>query len=145
MAKKVEPVKNYVHLRFNNIDTLKKVDEVFATGIYSSKNELINRCVDMSIDEVLNTVRGKHEKLYREHESKCDELAHELHRRGKKWDSMLKELSINDMVTEKLLCTLFNMLVYQHQGKLLSQEDIERGIYTELPKFLQDIVRELSH
>lgn len=146
MAKKVEKIlkDNRFSFRISNIETYNKINEIMATGIYSSKNELISRCVEMSIDEVLNTVQGKHQKLYREHESKCEELSHELHRRGKKWDNQLKELSINDVVNEKLLCTLFNMLIYQHAGKHLSIEDIQRGIYSDLPPFLQGLVQELS-
>lgn len=137
---KEKKYENRANFRITNIDTLNKFNEVMESGLYSSKNELVNKCIEMSIDEVLNSAKGKYEKLYKDYDNKLAEFEHSFNSKMKKFTNAFKELQLDVYANSKLSSTLYAILIALMQGSKLQESDIAKGLYAEEPPFITELL-----
>lgn len=142
MAKKID--NKPIMLRLNNIDVLTMINEIEATGIYKSKNELINKMLEYGAPEVYNRVFKKN--TYTKSTGGIELLIEKLDNieaRQKRRTGTENEIFSLLSIIEFLTTTLLNIEISKAEGRTVSADGITAGIYATLPEKLEKLKSQL--
>lgn len=126
-------VNNRLYIRVYNENQLKDMDGLIASKKYSSKSEIIGKCIDIALPLL---VSGKADLKGKTDENVSLDLL-------KKQSATLRDLSVVINVSFNLLQSLFTQKGLELDGKRTNAYDLNNGVYEQLPDHYQDILSEL--
>lgn len=132
--------KNHLSVRIESVEVMKMMDSLSKRkDAYKSKNEIINRALEMAIPELYNAVFEKKVKKTtqesKEIEEKKDLVAIK---------NMVGQLSIQLNMIEYLATFLYNAVAAKAEGIDITKEYIESGVLEQLPENLAEVKREMT-
>lgn len=136
----MDRTKNHLSVRIESVEVMKMMDALSKRkDAYKSKNEIINRALEMAIPELYNAVFEKKVKKTtqesKEIEEKKDLVAIK---------NMVGQLSIQLNMIEYLATFLYNAVAAKAEGIDITKEYIESGVLEQLPENLAEVKREMT-
>lgn len=142
---KQKKFKNSFHLRIYDLETLKSVNELIQTGTFDSANDLLNRAVQLGIEQIYLEY-GKKKALAppptinEPDSSKLDTAVHILREN----EVLTQDIFIMMNVIESLSATVLNVMRASNNGEEITDKLIESGYYSELPPYYLEIKEQLT-
>lgn len=136
MAKKdvkENELKNRFSVTIRNENLIHEIDGLIASKRFSSKKEVINKCVEIAVPLL---VSGKADFTKTEKGNDVADIV-------KKQSATLRDLSVIVNIMFNLLQSLFTERALTLDGKQTNADDLMNGIYENLPPHYQDILSEL--
>ena len=127
---KKEPF-NRIYTTIKNIDLVKDMEGLIASGKYGSKSEIIAKCVELAMP----LLTGERTETNKSKNDGVDLI--------KKQSALLRELTVISNLTFNLLQSIFTERALTLEGKRTNAEDFKNGIYENLPEHYQAILSEL--
>lgn len=136
----MDRTKNHLSVRIESVEVMKMMDALSKRkDAYKSKNEIINRALEMAIPELYNAVFEKKVKKTtqesKEIEEKKDLVAIK---------NIVGQLSIQLNMIEYLATFLYNAVAAKAEGIDITKEYIESGVLEQLPENLAEVKREMT-
>lgn len=136
----MDRTKNHLSVRIESVEVMKMMDALSKRkDAYKSKNEIINRALEMAIPELYNAVFEKKVKKTtqesKEIEEKKDLVAIK---------NMVGQLSIQLNMIEYLATFMYNAVAAKAEGIDITKEYIESGVLEQLPENLAEVKREMT-
>lgn len=134
-------MKNSFHLRIYDLEVLKSLNELFATGNYESMNEFLNYALSIGVEKIYLEL-GKRKLLTQDREipelpdSKKLERLISLSERHK---IMLEDTMILMNSVEGLVASVYAVQRAEVSGEPMSTELMDSAYLTKLPPAYQDI------
>lgn len=138
MKKNEEKAKNRVSLRVENLEMLEMLDSLEAKGAYRSKNEILNRAVEIGLPVLYNAIFSK-KQMKTQEKNDVD---------GAKDVAAIKNIVVQQSITlnmlEYLLATLYNIEAARAEGVEVTREFLESGCLEQLPANLAEVKKEMT-
>lgn len=134
MTKKNENVKNRIYVRVYNEEQIKEMDGLIASERFSSKSEIIGKCIDIALPLLTSGKTSLPQK-----NSSADVSSDLL----KKQSAILKEISVISNLTFNLIQSIFTERALSLSGKQTTADDLNNGVYENLPDYYQNLLAEL--
>ena len=144
MSKKIE--NKPIMLRLNNVDVLTMINEIDKANIYKSKNELINKMLEYGAPELYNRVFNKSNYTKSTTTNGIELLLSKLNdieTHQKKRAGAENEIFSLLTIIEFLTTTLLNIEIAKIEGKGVSVDGINAGLYATLPAQLENLKSQL--
>lgn len=139
----MDKVKNHLSIRIQRSDVLDMMDALCAkNGAYKSKNELINRALELAIPELYNAYFAK--KVAPITMPSQSEVPKTLAKDVAALKNMLSQQSIELNMIEYLCAFLYNVVAAKAEGIEITKEFIESGVFEQLPANLEEVKREMT-
>ena len=126
---------NRIYTTIKNIDDVRNMEGLIASGRYGSKSEIIAKCVEIALPLLLN---GKASLQARENDVEKTTLE-TVKRQG----AILRDMSVITNITFNLVSSLFAERGLNLDGVRTNGADLRGGMYEQLPEHYQAILDEL--
>lgn len=123
--------------RLYNKETIKKLEEIHATGRYATKNDLYQEVMKLGLENLHAKVFGKGKESLVENTREKD--YEELMKSIAFAKMSVDELYVHTAMIKHLVTTMFNVQVSLLDGERVDRTLIETGALSILPKNLQEI------
>lgn len=140
--KKNDIKKNRFLIRINDDDTLTYFYDLLNSGLFSSQNELLNRCLERGVPEIY--------KEYFKNYPKGFERASALEMEEVRTQKELKELrlTVDELfvmmnILESLVATIYNAQLKAIDGEPITVDMFESGLLADLPEYLASVKNEM--
>jgi len=142
--KKPDIKKNTFLVRVGDDDTLTLLDALFKSGLFASRNELINRCLDAGAAQLHRTVfTSKGKKLAAPLALPDTSNPFDIGRALKQIEHTTDDMFVVAHIMEDLLTTLFNVEYAKLSGEPVAADDMLSGRLAQLPQKLQSVKAEI--
>ena len=131
-----EKLNNRLTLRIDSVQTMEMLNDIDKVGAYRSRNEIINRALDIGIPALNEAVFGKKLGKTQGNVQDMKDL------QGIK--NILVQQSITLNVLENLLSFLYNVEVAKADGVEITSEFIESGCLEQLPENIAEVKKEMT-
>jgi hypothetical protein len=120
-------------------NTLTQLEELAGLNVFSSKNDMINRCLQFGAPLVLSQIRGR-----RHFEpAAAPALSPDAERRLKQLELSGEDTFVLLSVIEQMLAVLYNVKHAELSGEPAAPEDMVSGRLSALPAGLETVKMEL--
>lgn len=130
---KKDNVKNRLYIRVYDDNQLKEMDGLIASKKYSSKSEIVGKCIDIALPLL---VSGKALSTPKNDDKSINDII-------KKQYSLLRDLSVITNITFNLIQSIFTQKALELDGKNTNAYDLNNGLYEQLPEHYQNLFAEL--
>lgn len=131
-------------IRIYDEQMLDYIDELISAGFFTSKNEIINRAVEYGLPLVYRELFGKKIAVGSKSETatKADD-DEQLRKDMREIRLTLDDLFVVTNIIEYMTTTSYNLKLADINGITVADDDVRSGIYSQLPRQLQEIKNEI--
>lgn len=126
-------MKNRFSITVKNENFIRDIDGLIAGKRFSSKQEIINKCIEIALPLLAEGKANKAEK------EKADVSIDAL----KKQSAIIRDVAVVCNITFNLVQSLFTERALSLEGLVTNATDLKNGVYENLPEHYQDVLAEL--
>lgn len=127
--------------RLYNKKTIKQLEALLATGQFATKNDLYQEALARGVEELHTNAFGKWKEVVEEKHKRNDEQALKAINFMK---MSVDEMFVSLAIVKHLVTTMYNVNLALMEGETVDKMLVETGVYSSLPKALQDIENNLQ-